>query len=168
MLLSSDCAKGFVAYRDDYCLSIHDADAYCWGEGPCQIFLIGNHTYDPGLYPCHCRRRVTPGVCGIVGEPLCNYSLAAVEEEVTCALRRTTVAATTTTTNTSGEQGVSSTTTTWDTGSVSSGWRPHIPALLVLSFYQDDLTGSAWGDWSLYTDSPLFVPLNRRTCWGWI
>lgn len=32
MLLSSDCAKGFVAYRDDYCLSIHDADAYCWGE----------------------------------------------------------------------------------------------------------------------------------------
>ena len=134
MLLSSDCAKGFVAYRDDYCLSIHDADAYCWGEGPCQIFLIGNHTYDPGLYPCRCRRRVTPGVCGIVGEPLCNYSLAPVEEEVACALRRTTVAATTTTTNTSGEQGVSSTTTTWDTGSVSSGWRPHIPALLMLSW----------------------------------
>merc|ERR1719464_1968631 len=22
-------------------------------------------------------------------------------------------------------------------------------------FYQDGLTGSAWGDWSLYTDSPL-------------
>ena len=22
-------------------------------------------------------------------------------------------------------------------------------------FYQDGLTGSAWGDWSLYSDSPL-------------
>ena len=32
MFLSSDCAKGFVAYKDDYCLSIDDALSYCWGE----------------------------------------------------------------------------------------------------------------------------------------
>merc|ERR1719499_2455675 len=28
-------------------------------------------------------------------------------------------------------------------------------------FFQDGLTGSAWGDWSLYTDSPLRA--NRRS-----
>merc|ERR1711901_16539 len=26
---------------------------------------------------------------------------------------------------------------------------------IIGMFYQDGLTGSAWGDWSLYTDSPL-------------
>ena len=26
---------------------------------------------------------------------------------------------------------------------------------IIGRFYQDGLTGSAWGDWSLYTDSPL-------------
>jgi len=28
---------------------------------------------------------------------------------------------------------------------------------IIGMFYQDGLTGSAWGDWSLYTDSPLRV-----------
>lgn len=136
MFLSSDCANAFVAYKDDYCLSIDDALSYCWGEvrdqDLCQVYLIGNHTYDPGLYPCRRgRRRVTPGVCGIPGEPLCNYSLAPVEQEAAACSLRTTVAATTTT---SGDQGASNTTTDWDTGSISSGWRSHIPALLMLSW----------------------------------
>jgi len=26
---------------------------------------------------------------------------------------------------------------------------------IIGMFFQDGLTGSAWGDWSLYTDSPL-------------
>merc|ERR1712151_37743 len=26
---------------------------------------------------------------------------------------------------------------------------------IIGMFYQDGLTGSAWGDWALYTDSPL-------------
>jgi len=34
---------------------------------------------------------------------------------------------------------------------------------IIGMFYQDCLTGSAWGDWSLYSDSPLraFEPLAR-------
>merc|ERR1712095_261293 len=34
------------------------------------------------------------------------------------------------------------------------GWRLSMMAIMGMLF-QDGLTGSAWGDWALYTDSPL-------------
>ena len=39
---------------------------------------------------------------------------------------------------------------------------------IIGMFYQDGLTGSAWGDWALYTDSPLRAFENETGSEQWV
>ena len=46
--------------------------------------------------------------------------------------------------------------------SVQQGSTSCTPKAIIGMFFQDGLTGSAWGDWSLYTASPLRAGRESR------